>query len=305
MNSLFVELNPSSWEDAKKIRRHLSDWIFRGHGSKDWKLETNIERAVKQFGCSRELISIREKMLIHDFQQRAHHYLQSPPDKEDLIEWLALVQHHGGPTRLLDFTESFYIASYFAIEKTTDDASVWAVNARYLWNKISQKIECDFTSEQTLVEQQEIALRYAESFLTDRAKRQDCVIGVKPMRLNQRMAIQKGIFLFPCNMEISFEENLCKSFELPMNSLNSENSIRMKADEFIADIENHYVVAKINYSKEWHGAVYDDLYSMNIDAASLFPGIDGFAKSLIHHIRVMEGSEKYLQRFVKKSEKAS
>ena len=33
------------------------------------------------------------------------------------LEWLALMQHYGTPTRLLDFTRSPYVACYFALEE--------------------------------------------------------------------------------------------------------------------------------------------------------------------------------------------
>jgi hypothetical protein len=39
------------------------------------------------------------------------------------------MQHHGAPTRLLDFTYSIYVAAYFALESADADAAVWAVNA--------------------------------------------------------------------------------------------------------------------------------------------------------------------------------
>ena len=64
------------------------------------------------------------RVLVHDFRRRAHHYIQSPPSPDEHLEWLALVQHHGGPTRLLDFTKSFYVASFFAVETAHEDACV-------------------------------------------------------------------------------------------------------------------------------------------------------------------------------------
>lgn len=46
------------------------------------------------------------------------------------MEWLALMQHFGAPTRVLDITKSSYVAAYFAIEDATagDDCAVWAIN---------------------------------------------------------------------------------------------------------------------------------------------------------------------------------
>ena len=44
------------------------------------------------------------------------------------------MQHHGAPTRLLDFTWSPYVAAFFALVHTTKQAAVWAVNPKRLVN---------------------------------------------------------------------------------------------------------------------------------------------------------------------------
>src|SRR5438093_2893211 len=44
------------------------------------------------------------------------------------LEWLALMQHYGAPTRLLDFTYSFWIALFFAFEEAENDCSVVALD---------------------------------------------------------------------------------------------------------------------------------------------------------------------------------
>jgi hypothetical protein len=51
-----------------------------------------------------------------------------PPEPDDDFQWLALMQHHGAPTRLIDFTWSPYVAAFFALERTLTDGVVWAMN---------------------------------------------------------------------------------------------------------------------------------------------------------------------------------
>jgi FRG domain len=57
----------------------------------------------------------REHWMLYEFKKRYHLYSSVLPAPSDNVEWLALMQHHGAPTRLLDFTDSFYVAVHFAI----------------------------------------------------------------------------------------------------------------------------------------------------------------------------------------------
>lgn len=73
----------------------------------------------------------REIVLLNNFQRRAHHYIDDPPELDDRLEWLALMQHHGAPTRLLDFSHSFYVAAFFSMESAEQDAAVWALSSEF------------------------------------------------------------------------------------------------------------------------------------------------------------------------------
>ena len=67
-----------------------------------------------------------EEKMLKDFQRRGIAFLRTVPRSE--YEWLALAQHHGMPTRLLDWTSSALAALWFAIckkENKDGDGAVW------------------------------------------------------------------------------------------------------------------------------------------------------------------------------------
>lgn len=102
---------------------------FRGHANADWELIPSIFRTTED-GRARYV----EKAMFIQFQLRMSKRYRR--DFGGAIEWLFLMQHHGLPTRLLDWSESVLIALYFATTDTPEsrgcDAALHILNAALL-----------------------------------------------------------------------------------------------------------------------------------------------------------------------------
>jgi hypothetical protein len=61
-------------------------------------------------------------------------YLKFLPPDDKKLEWLAIMQHYGAPTRLLDVTLSPHIAAFFALESGVGDSSIFVIRHTELKN---------------------------------------------------------------------------------------------------------------------------------------------------------------------------
>jgi hypothetical protein len=101
-------------------------WVFRGQTDARWAPAPHIDRAaLQQFRDGAQWSRLRhERWLLDEFKKGARQHTPVPP--QDEWEWLALAQHHGLATRLLDWTSNPLGALYFACEHPgTDDSVVW------------------------------------------------------------------------------------------------------------------------------------------------------------------------------------
>ena len=104
--------------------------MYEGKGFKR-KIENFSRKSLlKIMVFSRKEITKRiEERSLREFQRKYHHYSQHIPDSDNTLEWLSLMRHYGAPTRLLDFTYSFYVAAYFGTGGSRKrDCAVWAIN---------------------------------------------------------------------------------------------------------------------------------------------------------------------------------
>ena len=268
LDKTFVEFHPDTWREVQNFATLIPGWVFRGQGCSTWNLETSLERCYKSVSPTNS-ISQCEKSILDRFKRGAHHFISCPPSHHNALEWLAIIQHYGGPTRLLDFTRFFYVAVFFAMEAAKSDAAVWCLNTDLLRETSKQLLSC-------IGEDFEPA-RVCDRIINDGIDI-PATINIEPYRLNERLIAQQGLFVMPCSLNSDVETCL-------FNTINDEPVLVKRSEYDMAHLELGSFAAvgkvlKILLPKAIHNDARKTLRSMNIDAASLFPGLDGFARSL-------------------------
>jgi len=117
-NDLNERLYEGSWKE--RIGRFRSSFAFRGQADVGDSLLTGLAR----LGGPLEL----EAHLLRNFRKYSRR--EAVPG-DSVWNWLAVAQHHGLPTRLLDWTYSPYVAMHFAtesIERFDVDGAIWCVD---------------------------------------------------------------------------------------------------------------------------------------------------------------------------------
>lgn len=113
-------------------RLNTINWIFRGVSSKEHKLIPKLGRPENLPTGTEDLLN-REKWLLDEFERMALAYIHQGQQPGTLLELMALAQHHGLPTRLLDWSFSPLVAAFFSVEKPTEEDSViFAYDSREL-----------------------------------------------------------------------------------------------------------------------------------------------------------------------------
>ena len=101
---------------------YRGNWVFRGHADAAYELCPSIGRD-KHTSVSREKY---ERSVFDVFCREAHGQLPVSPAND--WEWLSVGQHHGLPTRLLDWSYNPLVALYFSVEsKSETDGEFFAL----------------------------------------------------------------------------------------------------------------------------------------------------------------------------------
>jgi hypothetical protein len=260
----FVELTEEvfpSWETAlEALHRLPRGWLFRGQTDASWELTTRLGRLL-----GRREFAPFQRHLVETFERGVHLWLDVGEEPRNFVELLALMQHHGAPTKLLDFTRSPYVAAFFAVERSAPEGAdnphcaIWAVEEQPL--RTAARAELKSRYKDTLYvpppkRPGEVEERFLESSIDARM-----LVVVDPTRTNRRLASQQGVFVAFGEPTYTFFENLA--------SMKPAKPIKM---------------AKLVFPLGANGVALSDLQTMNVTAVSLFPGLDGFARYAEHSI---------------------
>ena len=232
------------------------EWVFRGQSDSTWGIKSSLYRLFedfreifKQYGTNRKKFAKNEheRLLIKKFQANAHLYINHLPSMEDKLEWCSIMQHYGAPTRLIDATFSPYIALYFALEAGYKDCCIFAFKPKH------------FTEIDTDIQK---TTKYKEYIFDDKKgiNNESFFIPYEPKYSNERLQAQQGLFLVPSTNY--------RTFDKIVDLYETDKS----------ECRKYIIPSTLRYE----GLTI--LRRMNISASNMFPGIDGFSKSLRYQI---------------------
>jgi hypothetical protein len=257
-------------------------YVFRGQGDCVWGLETRLARIGATYGLEGAVLSVCERDMLDTFKRQGHHYFNNPPDTGDDLEWLALMQHHGSPTRLLDFTRSLYVACFFASEQARSDGVVWAIDTVAIREHLEEKerragrqLSCTAENVRAVAER---------SILAD--EKSNMLLEVGPYRLSERMVAQQATFVMPATLSATFDD--CLSGTLGKFVTTRQPGTLTRGDVDWQDKGRTPGVMKMIIPQALRSEVMRQLRAMNITSATLFPGVDGFARSLFYGVGLVQ-----------------
>jgi hypothetical protein len=163
----------------------VSNLWYRGHTTGRWKLAPGLGRvspgAYKGFDQPKP--RALEENLYSDFVQAGGELIPRTSDSWDV---LFLMQHHGLPTRLLDWTESFAIALFFALAGVRERPCIWILNP-YLVNKHGLNSE-------EILDTPDLEHSYNDYFLRRTIPFPAAVLALRPRRHVRRIGQQLSAF---------------------------------------------------------------------------------------------------------------
>jgi FRG domain len=247
-SELQSRLYEGSWQG--NLRRFRSPFAFRGVSDAACEPETTLIRLGGDF-------QRREQSLLRNFRKYAH---RDAFEADSAWNWIALAQHHGLPTRLLDWTFSPYVALHFATVNIADwqyPAAIWCVDCVKIKNSLPGKLKVRLKREDSDVLTVEMLDEVAPTLRAfERLSRVPFVAFFEPPSLDDRIINQAALFSVTSRANMNLGEWLSQHKEI-----------------------FHRVVIPAGLKRE----IRDKLDQANIHERILFPGLDGLTRWLTRY----------------------
>ncbi|HWQ90515.1 MAG TPA: FRG domain-containing protein [Clostridia bacterium] len=254
-----IEIPVKSTEDLiRQLNELPNNFIYRGEADATRPLQSSLERVIGN-AWSEANAERFENFSFDQFKSKFHLYDRENVCPSSKLAWLSIMQHYGVPTRLLDFTESPYVALYFALESyDPQKANAFAVYALDYSTVMEQSIDFikardpKFNGDrQTVYQKQDEVF---ESVI-DPAN-YDIVWVTEPKQVNTRLDRQAGCFLL------------------------SGNKAKKLADVLNSDTYKTCDYRKFIIHQDLYEGVFVLLRKMNINSKSIYGDLNGLARTI-------------------------
>jgi hypothetical protein len=228
-------------------------FVFRGQANESWSLEPKLARILRESGVKTSQDGEQvERRVLHQFESRAHHFvtagqLQTFMFAKRMARW-TIMQHYGAPTRLLDWTESAYVAAYFACTShLKNDGAIYVTAPANVQKANGIDPSANLHDE---------ALAALDRSITKAGFYSSPV-------LSEREIVQMASFSFAPDVLSGHDEGIFKA----LTPGTPADGPQLLAAKWIIPSSQ-----KLTF--------LTNLRQMNIGAHSLFPGLDGLGRSL-------------------------
>ena len=245
-------------ERNKDNGRYRSSFFYRGMPNESFDLKTSLER-----NCGDKAKEL-EMHLLENFIKYVS--IEDPTINESIWNAMIVGQHHGLPTRLLDWTHSPLVALHFAMTEgklsdlSSHDCVVWKIDAREINEKLPPKYKTALEQKKTFIFSLKLLSGITNSLEEyDNDMKDQALITIEPPSIDQRIVNQYSFFtLHPTGISDFVE--------------------------FLNDNTQHTEKYVIDRKMRWD--LRDVLDQLNMNERTIYPGIDGIAKWLARHYYV-------------------
>jgi hypothetical protein len=245
---LLEQLFAGSWNPD--LQRFRSPFAFRGLESTHQQLSNSLRRLAHGPAS----LSMLETSLLRNFRKYAH--AAPATGVESIWHWLALGQHYGLPTRLIDWTYSPFVALHFATATPADygvDGVIWCANFAEANKLLPKRLKAILEDEQSQTFTIDMLAEFQSLKAFDSLAREPFVVFIEPPSLDTRILNQFALFSLMPDPAASLEGWL----------------------------EDHPdLCRRITVPAELKWEVRDMLDQANINERTLFPGLDGLSRWL-------------------------